>query len=144
MVAAEETASEGKPVIFIDNNDKGLKGNPWECSRKRNRDKCDRHSPYKEPNHEILQNLTKSPKDILNTEKESQRFNKPLKMVSKSRDTSKYCEFHEDFGHDTNACRELKNQIEEAVRSGKLAHLLKGLKRGKGRERQIKTQPGEW
>ncbi|GKA52729.1 hypothetical protein Tco_0746044 [Tanacetum coccineum] len=46
-----------------------------------------------------------------------------------------------DYGHDTNACRELKNQIEEAVKSGKLAHLVKGIR--KGREK-TETQLEEW
>ncbi|GJQ95740.1 hypothetical protein Tco_0006879 [Tanacetum coccineum] len=42
---------------------------------------------------------------------------------------SKYCHFHEDHGHDTNDCRQLRNQIEEAVKSGQLSHLVKGIKK---------------
>ncbi|GJY37124.1 hypothetical protein Tco_0422502 [Tanacetum coccineum] len=38
--------------------------------------------------------------------------------------------------------RELKNQIEEAVKSGKLAHLIKGIKKGKAK--QTKNQLREW
>ncbi|GJU05328.1 reverse transcriptase domain-containing protein [Tanacetum coccineum] len=53
-----------------------------------------------------------------------------------------YCEFHQDYGHDTNACKELKKQIEEAVKSGKVAHLIKGIR--KGRAKQTDTQLGEW
>ncbi|GJR72934.1 hypothetical protein Tco_0085299 [Tanacetum coccineum] len=63
-------------------------------------------------------------------------------MVSKTRDTSKYCEFHQDYGHDTNACKELKSQIEEAVRSGKLAHLIKRIRKGKAKKAD--AQLGEW
>ncbi|GJY60289.1 hypothetical protein Tco_0460946 [Tanacetum coccineum] len=63
-------------------------------------------------------------------------------MVSKTRDTSKYYEFHQEYGHDTNACRELKSQIEEAVRSGKLAHLIKGIRKGKAK--QADAQLREW
>ncbi|GJT75264.1 hypothetical protein Tco_1041989 [Tanacetum coccineum] len=36
-----------------------------------------------------------------------------------------------DYGHEINQCRELKHQIEEAVKSGKLAHLVKGVKEKK-------------
>ncbi|GKD43839.1 reverse transcriptase domain-containing protein [Tanacetum coccineum] len=67
---------------------------------------------------------------------------KPPKIVSMTRDTSKYCEFHQDYGYDTNACRELKNQIEEVVKSGRLAHLIKGIR--KGRAKQTDTQLEEW
>ena len=54
-------------------------------------------------------------------------------MTSKgrNRDMTKYCHFHEDFGHETNSCRELKKQIEEVVRSGQLTHLVKGIRKGK-------------
>ncbi|GJV85078.1 hypothetical protein Tco_1524976 [Tanacetum coccineum] len=55
---------------------------------------------------------------------------------------TKYCHFHEDHGHDTNQCRELKHQIEEAVKSGQLAHLVKGIKKKK--QKMSDTQLGEW
>ncbi|GKB89570.1 hypothetical protein Tco_0961842 [Tanacetum coccineum] len=140
---AKEMTFEGKPITFMDSNfgDKAQKGRLWEGSGKKNRYKRDRFSPYKEPNHGILQSLTKIPREILISEKVGKTFVKPPKMVTKARDSSKYCEFHQDSGYDTNACRELKNQIEEAVKSGKLAHLIKGIK--KGRAKQMETQLGE-
>ncbi|GJS76921.1 hypothetical protein Tco_0726802 [Tanacetum coccineum] len=49
----------------------------------------------------------------------------------RSRDMSKYYHFHEDYGHDTNDCRQLRNQIEEVVKSGQLSHLVKGIKKEK-------------
>ncbi|GJZ13501.1 reverse transcriptase domain-containing protein [Tanacetum coccineum] len=48
-----------------------------------------------------------------------------------SEDKTRYCHFHEDYRHETNQCRELKHQIEEAVKSGQLAHLVKGAKEKK-------------
>ncbi|GJV30815.1 reverse transcriptase domain-containing protein [Tanacetum coccineum] len=69
-------------------------------------------------------------------------FTKPPRMLSKARDTSKYCEFRQDYCHDTNTYRELKNQIEKAVKSGKLAHLIKGIRKGKAK--QTDNQLGEW
>ncbi|GKA67736.1 reverse transcriptase domain-containing protein [Tanacetum coccineum] len=51
----------------------------------------------------------------------------------RSRDTSKYCHFHEDYGHDTNDCRHLKVQIQEAINSGQLSHLVKCIKKEKAK-----------
>ncbi|GJR60029.1 hypothetical protein Tco_1502191 [Tanacetum coccineum] len=48
----------------------------------------------------------------------------------------------EDHGHDTNQCRELRHQIKEAVKSEQLAHLVKGIKKGKTKVSD--TQLGEW
>nr|GEU80190.1 reverse transcriptase domain-containing protein [Tanacetum cinerariifolium] len=45
-----------------------------------------------------------------------------------SRDMSKYYHFHKDHGHDTNECHQLRNQIGEAMKSGQLSHLVKGIK----------------
>nr|XP_043616160.1 uncharacterized protein LOC122588081 [Erigeron canadensis] len=39
-----------------------------------------------------------------------------------------YCEFHSDKGHHTNDCWQLKRQIEDAVKSGQLAHLVREIK----------------
>ncbi|GJW33627.1 putative nucleotidyltransferase, ribonuclease H [Tanacetum coccineum] len=46
-------------------------------------------------------------------------------------DKTRYCHFHEDYGHETNQCRELKHQIKEAVKSGQLVHLVKWVKEKK-------------
>ncbi|GJR28759.1 hypothetical protein Tco_1104991 [Tanacetum coccineum] len=128
----------------MDNNtgERQQKGMPWERTGRKNKERRDRYNPYKEPNPGILQNLTKSPREIFASEKVVKTFTKPPRMVSKARDTSKYCEFHQDYGHKTNACRELKNQIEKAVKSGRLAHLIKGIRKGKSK--QTDTQLEEW
>nr|GEX21375.1 hypothetical protein [Tanacetum cinerariifolium] len=44
--------------------------------------------------------------------------------------------------HDTNTCRELKSQTEEAVRLGKLAYLIKGIRKKKAK--QADAQLREW
>ncbi|GJW45622.1 hypothetical protein Tco_0077268 [Tanacetum coccineum] len=110
---AEETAYDGKPITFMDSGmgDKTQKGRPWKGSEKKNRDKRD-------------------------SEKVGKTFTKPPKMVSKTRDTSKYYEFHQDYGHDTYACRELKNETKEVVKSGKWVHLIKGIRKGRAK-RQV-------
>ncbi|GJR50990.1 hypothetical protein Tco_1401511 [Tanacetum coccineum] len=44
---------------------------------------------------------------------------------------TRYCHFLEDYGHETNQYQELRHQIEEAVKSGQLAHLVKRVKKEK-------------
>ncbi|GJR65126.1 reverse transcriptase domain-containing protein [Tanacetum coccineum] len=92
-----------------------------------------RFSPYKGQNHKLLSNLVKSPREILATEKVAKTFEQPSRLprAKWSKDKTRYYHFHIDYGHETNQCRELKHQIEEAVKSGKLAHLVKGVKEKK-------------
>ncbi|XP_071712537.1 uncharacterized protein [Rutidosis leptorrhynchoides] len=40
------------------------------------------------------------------------------------RDRLKFCVFHDDYGHDTNRCRDLAELIAEAYEQGKLDHLV--------------------
>ena len=37
---------------------------------------------------------------------------------------NKYCRFHKDYGHDTDECFDLKQQIENLIRQGKLRNFL--------------------
>ena len=45
----------------------------------------------------------------------------PLKHQKGKRDTSKFCRFHNDVGHNTDDCRHLKDEIETLIRVGPLA-----------------------
>ncbi|GJU77552.1 reverse transcriptase domain-containing protein [Tanacetum coccineum] len=54
-----------------------------------------------------------------------------------SRDMTKYYRFHEDHGHNTNDCRELRHQINEAVKSGQFSYLVKGIKKGKSTQNEF-------
>ncbi|KAL8115421.1 hypothetical protein AgCh_022058 [Apium graveolens] len=45
---------------------------------------------------------------------------KPLKEDPTKLDKSKYCRFHKDVGHDTDECRQLKDEIEFLIRKGRL------------------------
>ncbi|GJU70452.1 hypothetical protein Tco_1256711 [Tanacetum coccineum] len=100
-------------------------------------------SPYRGPNHGLLPSLSESSKEILATKKVARSFESPPKIFEskRSRDMSKYCHFHEDYGHDTNDCRHLRTQIQEAVNSGQLSHLVKGIK--KERTKSSDTPQGE-
>ncbi|GJY25373.1 hypothetical protein Tco_0400099 [Tanacetum coccineum] len=61
----------------------------------------------------------------------------------RSRDMTKYCHFHEDHRHDTNDFHQLRNQIEKAVKSGQLSHLVKGIKKEKAKASDTQREEGK-
>nr|GEW87599.1 reverse transcriptase domain-containing protein [Tanacetum cinerariifolium] len=84
--------------------------------------------------------LTRTPKEILAAE--AGKFQPPPPMVTpvEKRSSNKFCDFHNDKGHNTDECMQLKKQIEELVRAGKLSHLIKEIKHGRD---QLKTRKKE-
>nr|GFA42730.1 reverse transcriptase domain-containing protein [Tanacetum cinerariifolium]GFA42747.1 reverse transcriptase domain-containing protein [Tanacetum cinerariifolium] len=72
-----------------------------------------------------------TPKEILVAE--ANKFQPPSPMVTpvEKRNSNKFCDFHNDKGHSTDECMQLKKQIEELVRAGKLSHLIKEIKQGR-------------
>ena len=48
------------------------------------------------------------------------KWPRPLHSSPNVHDKNKYCRFHKDHGHNTEDCRDLKEQIEELIRKGKL------------------------
>nr|GEV64709.1 hypothetical protein [Tanacetum cinerariifolium] len=91
----------------------------------------------------------RTPKEILTAEAE--KFQPPPPMVTpvEKRSSNKFCDFHNDKGHSTDECMQLKKQIEELVRAGKLSHLIKEIKQGwdqskvKKKEAPAKDKPME-
>ena len=47
-----------------------------------------------------------------------------MKGNPNKRNRNKYCRFHRDHGHDTDECFDLKQQIENLIRQGKLRNFL--------------------
>ncbi|GJR25030.1 reverse transcriptase domain-containing protein [Tanacetum coccineum] len=112
-VEAREVATNGVPNDRRDGFERSKKSS-WDNSR--GQINKDRFSPYRGPNHGLLPNLSKSPKEILATEKAARSFEPPLKI-------------------------HLRTQIQEAVNSGQLSHLVKGIK--KERTKLSDTTRGE-
>nr|GEW09282.1 reverse transcriptase domain-containing protein [Tanacetum cinerariifolium] len=86
-------------------------------------DQSKRHSSDKRPNFQghprgekgsnRFTPLTKTPKEILATK--ASKFQLPPPMVTpvEKRSSNKLCDFHNDKGHSTDECMQLKKQIEE-------------------------------
>lgn len=54
----------------------------------------------------------------------SLKWPEKLKGDPSKRNRNKYCRFHRDHGHDTDECFDLKQQIENLIRQGKLRGFL--------------------
>lgn len=78
--------------------------------------------PRYEPKFTNYSALKASPAEVYLASYKDVPYKKPppLRGEISKRDSNKYCRFHEDYGHDTNECRHLKDEIEYLLRSGKL------------------------
>nr|GEZ50830.1 reverse transcriptase domain-containing protein [Tanacetum cinerariifolium] len=85
----------------------------------------------------------RTPKEILTAE--ANKFQPPPTMVmpvEKRSSSNKFYEFHNDKGHSTDECMQLKKQIKELVRAGKLSHLIKEIKHGRDQSKTRKKETG--
>nr|GEU93289.1 reverse transcriptase domain-containing protein [Tanacetum cinerariifolium] len=64
----------------------------------------------------------------------------PMVTPVEKRSSNKFCDFHNDKGHSTNECMQLKKQIEELVRAEKLSHLIKEIKQGRDQSKAGKKE----
>ena len=72
------------------------------------------------------------------------KWPRPLHSSPHVRDKNKYCRFHKDHGHYTKDYRDLKEQIEELIRKGKLQKYMKkeeysNFKRGSKGQREFSS-----
>ncbi|GJZ80586.1 hypothetical protein Tco_0645580 [Tanacetum coccineum] len=56
------------------------------------------------------------------------------------RSSNKFCDFHNDKGHNMDECIQLKKHIEELVRAGNLSHLIKEIKQGRDQLKVVKKE----
>ena len=65
-------------------------------------------------------------KQVLMKIKDDPSLKWPEKMKGdpNKRNRNKYCRFHKDHGHDTDECFDLKQQVENLIRQGKLRNFL--------------------
>nr|GEW66121.1 taxadiene 5-alpha hydroxylase [Tanacetum cinerariifolium] len=84
--------------------------------------------------------LIRTPKEILMAE--AGKFQPPPPMVTpvEKRSSNKFCDFHNDKGHSTNECMQIKKQIKELMQAGKLSHLIKEIKHGRDQSKVGKKE----
>ncbi|XP_043705405.1 uncharacterized protein LOC122655263 [Telopea speciosissima] len=129
-------------VLTAEREDQIEKKAPWkkeeiprEAGMKRNRDaedgkkrKDDRKAwaldRESEPSYTAL---THTRAHILNEIKDQTTLRWPAKMVKPAHECNKnkYCWFHQDHGHDTEECRQLKDEIEALIQRGRLNRFVK-------------------
>nr|GEW78905.1 reverse transcriptase domain-containing protein [Tanacetum cinerariifolium] len=118
---------------------------PQDQSKRNSSDKRPdfRGHPRRERRSNRFTPLTKRPKEILATE--ASKFQPPLPMVTpvEKRSSNKLCDFHNDKGHSTDECMQLKKQIEELVRARKLLHLIKEIKEGRDQSKTGKKETAD-
>ncbi|GJY76200.1 reverse transcriptase domain-containing protein [Tanacetum coccineum] len=56
------------------------------------------------------------------------------------RSSNKFCEFHNDKGHSTDECMQLKQQVEELVKAGKLSHFIKEIREDRDKLKNRKNE----
>ncbi|GAA0155994.1 hypothetical protein LIER_13595 [Lithospermum erythrorhizon] len=72
--------------------------------------------------------LTESLGEILNTIEKEKIFQRPnpIKGDPRTRDRNQYFQFHKDYGHDTNYCKNPKRELESLVSQGYLKEYIRG------------------
>ena len=70
--------------------------------------------------------LTASVSQVLHEVRNEQFLRWPTRMKSDpaTRDNTKYCEFHRDYGHRTDNCIQLRREIEHLIKRGYLRHFI--------------------
>ncbi|GJR70263.1 hypothetical protein Tco_0016328 [Tanacetum coccineum] len=66
-----------------------------------------------------------------------------MTMLVEKMNNNNFCEFHEEVRHNTDECMNLKRQIEELIKAGKMSHVIKELKQGNGKDQPKPTKKGE-
>ncbi|XP_077236547.1 uncharacterized protein LOC143878112 [Tasmannia lanceolata] len=105
----------------------------------------EKSSPRKErspPPRERYTRLTASRAQILAAIRKEDFIRWPKQQISEegTRDMSRYCRFHKSHGHDTNACINLKEEIEQLISRGYLGRYVKSEDNKRERRRSSRSR----
>nr|GEV39855.1 reverse transcriptase domain-containing protein [Tanacetum cinerariifolium] len=87
--------------------------------------------------------LPKPPKEIFALDKGKFKAPPPMTTPVEKRNHAKFCEFHGEVGHNTDACMHLRKQREEMLKAEKLSHMIKEIKQNNRKEQPKVTKKGE-
>lgn len=126
------------------NNDQRRWSNSDSRDRSDKQDRRNSNTPYdrsKDNRKAQYTTLIKTPKEVYATEDARFKFKPPRALTGSGpgQNMNKFCDFHQDRGHDTNDCHQLRREIEAAIKKGDLNHLLKETKEAKKQGREKKT-----
>ncbi|GJW61992.1 hypothetical protein Tco_0659025 [Tanacetum coccineum] len=116
----------------------------WKHHESGNKSNFDKRPDFKNQHKSIRRQdrftpLIKTLKEILAMDTVKFKAPPPMTGPAENRNKNKFCKFYGDKGHSTDKCIHLRGQIEEAVKSGQLSHLVKEIKQGGRRGEQAKT-----
>ncbi|XP_071714426.1 uncharacterized protein [Rutidosis leptorrhynchoides] len=130
------------------NNNSPLKGESYNSNNKYRRFNNNRgggnyrSTSAHDDNYAIIKDLSKTPKEILATEPVCKTFEAPAPLPDYvKKDKTKFCDFHDDFGLETNKCRQLIEKVVAELKRGRLQHLKKSSKIEGNKSRQEKEYP---
>ncbi|GJV56419.1 reverse transcriptase domain-containing protein [Tanacetum coccineum] len=118
---------------------------PWKSQDQSKRHASERRSDFRCQSREgqgsnKFTPLTRTPKEILTAKAGKFKPPPPMVTLAEKRSSKKFCDFHNDKGHSTDECMQLKKQIKELVRAGKLSHLIKEIKQGRDQTKNGKKE----
>ncbi|XP_077252512.1 uncharacterized protein LOC143891898 [Tasmannia lanceolata] len=142
MAGVEEYLAMEETLAALDSNRRRTyeEKNPTKLRRD---DKASRRERSPQRREENYTPLNTSRRSILAAIEGEEFVRWPTRMISKGnkRDKSKYCRFHRYHKHDTDECRQLKEEIELLINRGYLKRYVKS--NGHGRERRGRSPHGQ-
>ena len=123
IIAKKRKRAERMEANPVCNTDQGPCPKKGRAEEKKDRDnkkvgpsaQNQQYTPLNVPLEQVLMQIKDDP---------SLKWPEKMKGDPNKRSRNKYCRFHRDHGHDTDECFDLKQQIENLIRQGKLRNFL--------------------